>query len=322
MQKFYACLCICNDLKSKLPFLIYFTSNYSGFLIVIGSSEESDYRRFLNHRLDGSFMKLEFIGLKSRVISVNDDVFAVFCSALAESHETLKNEDILVITSKVVALEQGRVINLLTYPVRPDAPALAKEAQIDPVFASLITNESEMILGGVRGAFLTLSNGILQANAGIDKSNAGPHQAILLPAEPQKYAENFVSKIAQKYNIRVGVLVIDSVTRPLRRGTTGMCIGAAGVPAVIDERGRTDLFGYTMHITTRAIADNIASGANIVMGETDESTPFCIVRGFPIDEINSSHKVLLPEDMFIPFDQCLYFKNFHQHPLYKRSTES
>ena len=266
-------------------------------------------------------MKLEFIGLKSRIILINENIFEVFCSALTENHELLQDEDIIVITSKIVALEQGRVVDLTTYPIRPDAPTLAKEAQIDPTFASLITEESEMILGGVKGAFLTLSKGILQANAGIDKSNAGPHQAILLPTVPQKYAEDFVSKVNKKFGIRVGVLVIDSVTRPLRRGTTGMCLGAAGFPAVIDERGRPDLFGHLMQITTRAIADNIASGANIVMGETNECTPFCIVRGFPINEINATHKVLPPEDMFIPFDQCLYFKNFHQHPLYKRSME-
>lgn len=266
------------------------------------------------------FMKFELIGLKTRFIKVKEDIFRIFCETLDEKGIKLESNDIVTISSKIIALEQNLVIDLSTIPLHPKSKDFEKMTKLDPRFISLVIQESDIVYGGVPGALLTLRDGLLQANAGIDQSNTSKGTAILLPNNPNEYADSFKQKIKNKYGIEVSIIVIDSATRPLRRGTTGLCLGySKDFPAVLDDRGSIDLLGNKMKITTRAIADNLATSANLVMGESDQSTPFAIIRGFPINKWQNEFKNDI--DMKIEFNECLYFKNFTSTPIYRKLDE-
>lgn len=265
-------------------------------------------------------MKFELIGLKTRIIQAKEDIFDIFCESLKKEGIKLESDDIIVISSKIIALEQNLVIDLSNVPINPKSKEFTKFTNLDPRFISLVIRESDVIYGGVSGALLTLRDGLLQANAGIDQSNTSKGTAILLPTKTNEYADDFKQKIQNKYKIDVSIIIIDSSTRPLRRGTTGLCLGySKSFPAVLDDRGSIDLLGNKMKITTRAIADNLATSANIVMGESDQSTPFAIIRGIPIKEWQKNYKTDL--DMKIEFNQCLYFRNFTSSPIYKKLDE-
>lgn len=261
--------------------------------------------------------KLEYIGVKSPIIKLHENVLDIFCLLLEKDSEIgLESNDLLVIASKVVAMEQGRVIDLSTVSYSAKAKELSLKAKLKPEFVEIVLKESDVVIGAVPGALLTLRQGDVQANAGVDKSNAGLNKAILLPAEPDNYAEKFKKGLEQRLGIQnIGIIIADSATRPLRIGTVGLAIGSAGFPAIVDIRGEKDLFGYTMNITLRNFADNIASGANVLMGESAESTPFVIVKGFQNLIQNYNWKDKSISDLRIDPKKCLYFGNMEYQEL-------
>ncbi|HOW04298.1 coenzyme F420-0:L-glutamate ligase, partial [Methanospirillum hungatei] len=119
-------------------------------------------------------------------------------------------------------------------------------------------------------------------NAGVDGSNAPEGHVTLLPADPDALAHDLRKTILEKTGCVVAILIIDSRTHPMRYGSGGVAIACSGIPAIIDERGRKDLFGRELKVTRRAVADNIASAAELVMGESDEQIPAALVRGLDI----------------------------------------
>ena len=258
-----------------------------------------------------SFLTLDYIGFKSPIINANDKLIDVFTNIIQqESNFQLQSGDIVVIASKIVAMEQNRVIDLTTIKASPKAETLALKANLKPEFVEVVLNESDSVIGAVRGALLTLRKGDVQANAGVDKSNAGINKAILLPSDPDEYALNFKKTVEKKFKIdKIGVIIADSTTRPLRLGTVGLAIGSAGFPAIVDTRGQSDLFGYKMTITLHNIADNLAGGSNVLMGESAESVPFVIIRGLQrfISTYNWQNNSL--KDLRIDPDHCLFFGN-------------
>ncbi|MHA2365057.1 MAG: coenzyme F420-0:L-glutamate ligase [Candidatus Hodarchaeales archaeon] len=255
-------------------------------------------------------MKIEYFGITTRIIQPKENLISIFLGSLEASESfPLQDGDIIAIASKVVAMEQNRLVDLEHQQPSSRANKLASMTNLPAEFIELVLEEADEVIGTVYGALLTLRNNILQANAGVDKSNAGKNKAILLPKDPNGYAANFKRQIEDKLNVKnLGVLIVDSCTRPLRRGTLGMGLGSAGFPAAVDERGLLDLFGYKMEITYRAIADNLASACNLLMGESSELIPFVIVRGVPIRKFGWDK--LKETDPIIPPDQCLFFKNF------------
>ncbi|MHA2401720.1 MAG: coenzyme F420-0:L-glutamate ligase, partial [Candidatus Kariarchaeaceae archaeon] len=187
------------------------------------------------------------------------------------------------------------------------AQQLANDSKIDPRVAQLVMQESdEQIFGSVFHAILAKTPYGLSANAGIDLSNSPDGYALLLPRDPNGAAKKFMNEVKNKFNINVAVLIIDSRTIPLRKGTTAVTLGVAGMNPIIDERGKEDLYGEKMVITTRAIADSVATAVNMIMGETNEQSPFGIMRGIEYERADdvSMFSALMPED------QCLYFAPF------------
>ena len=228
----------------------------------------------------------------------------------------LQTGDILVVSSKFAAMAEGRFVKLSQVKPSKKARKLADAYHIDPSFAELILNESEVILGGISGFVLAVSKGILAPNAGIDRSNVPPGFAILYPKDPQEAAEKLRSKLIRhapfgndRNRARLGVVLSDSRITPTRLGTIGIAIAAAGFSPVIDFRGFSDLFGNKLKVTVRAVADELASSAQLVMGEAAESVPIVVVRGckveFKEDERTGSESNL---SMQITHEKCLYIQ--------------
>jgi coenzyme F420-0:L-glutamate ligase len=245
--------------------------------------------------------RIELFGLRLPVVHKGDSLAELILKTAEKSPIlNLKDQDILIIASKAVSASEGRVIHLDSLQPSKNAQDLAAECGLEPAFVEVALREAEKILGCVPGAILTLSKGIVQANAGVDRSNAPPGTAILLPKAPDASAREIRKTLYKKTGLKLAVIIGDSRTTPLRRGTSGIALGISGMDAVIDDRGKTDLFGNQMRITWRALADNCCCAAQLLMGESDEQLPVVLIRGVPIDASGSKERMISPE-------QCLFF---------------
>jgi coenzyme F420-0:L-glutamate ligase len=215
----------------------------------------------------------------------------------------LKNNDILVITSKIISLEYGGLVNLKDVVFSQKAKKLAKKYAVSAPFAELVIKESDKILGGVKRAILTLKSGILMANAGIDVSNVPENYVVKLPKNLEKIADQIHTYLLSSQRksassprlSALGVVISDSVCLPLRLGTHHYALAISGFSGIIDERGKKDLFNKPMKITTHNLADELASAAGLVMGERSEKIPAVIIRGLPIKFTKLSAKKLTKE---------------------------
>jgi len=243
---------------------------------------------------------MQVFGVKTPLIKSGDDLVALALKCSHAANTPILSGDIVVFSAKVIGVSQGRLVDLSKITPTKKAMALSRKYSIEPPFAELVVREADSILGGVEHAVLTVKSGILVANAGIDQSNAPPGHAALWPEDPQGSADA-LKKRFKDHGLDVGVLVIDSRTLPLRMGSSGVALGVSGFSPVEDLRGTPDLYGRPMKLKRAAIADDIASAANLIMGETSESVPIAVVRGAPV-KLEEGHTI---EESFIPQDQCL-----------------
>ena len=227
-------------------------------------------------------MKIEFFGVQTPLINAADnDIVNIIIDAMNSNKIKLQDKDIIIIASKVISITEGCQIPLSSIThVQREAEVAAKIAGLDPRFVEVVFREADEVLGAVPGAILALRNNIIQANAGVDQSNAGGNEfLIVLPREPFRSAEKIRKTLYAKTGKNLGIIIADSKTHPLRRGTSGFALAVSGFIPLIDDRGTEDLYSRPMNITTRAIADNLVSGAEILMGETNQRVPVVIVRG-------------------------------------------
>jgi len=222
------------------------------------------------------------IGLKTPVIHTGDDMAAILCRAAEEIAGGFQDGDLLVIAESALATSEGRAVALASVTPGKEAVRLAAAYHMDPRVAEVVIRESDRIVGGIPGFLLCEKQGTLLPNAGVDGSNAPPGCVVPLPADPNQSATAIRSAVLAGTGARVGVLIADSRTHAMRLGCGGVAIGCAGITAVVDERGRDDLFGRKLEVTKRAIADNVVSAAELLMGEADECTPGVLVRGLGI----------------------------------------
>jgi F420-0:gamma-glutamyl ligase len=157
----------------------------------------------------------------------------------------------------------------------------------------------------VPGFALAVKEQVLAPNAGIDKSNVAPGHAILYPARPFHTARLLQEEVRFHVPARIGVVLADSRLMPTRLGTTGVAVAVAGFEPVRDERGRRDLFGNVLRVTQRALADDLASAAQLLMGEANERIPLVLVRGAPI---RLSDRELSAADLAVDQEVCLYVR--------------
>jgi len=250
---------------------------------------------------------MQVIALKTPLIKPNDDLVAALVYAVEINGLELDDGDILAIASKAVASADGRIVKMKEVPVSRKAKELAKKHLLEPEFTELVIREADKIYGGVEKAILTLKDNALAINAGVDHKNVPEGCAALWPLDPQRRAESLQEEIKRRAGKDVGVLILDSSVAPLRMGTRGVALGVAGFKPVKDCRGEMDLFEKPLLITRHAVADDLASAAHLVMGETGESTPAALIRGAPVTIVG---RVSIDEMKISP-DKCVYMKAFH-----------
>ena len=217
-------------------------------------------------------------------IGPGDDLAAVLVAALDRQGEILRDFDVLVVAQKIVSKAEGRYVDLATVVPSAEAQRLAAETDKDPRLVEVILRESHRVVRYRRGVLIVEHRlGFVMANAGIDRSNldaaAGAEPVLLLPCEPDASAVGLRDQLAAHYRTAFGLIVSDSMGRAWRRGTIGVALGAAGLPALLDWRGRADLSGRRLQATETGFADEIAAAASLLMGQADEAIPAVLVRG-------------------------------------------
>ena len=206
-------------------------------------------------------------------------------AAIRDAGERLTTGDVLVVAQKIVSKAEGRMVRLAE--VRPSEAAheLARAADKDPRLAELILRESRAVLRVKPGVVIVEHRlGFVMANAGVDRSNVNGSEnefALLLPEDPDGSARRIRDDIRLESGIAAGVVVNDSFGRAWRNGVTGVAIGVAGMPALVDLRGAADRGGRSLRVTQVAAADELAAAASLVMGQADEGLPAVLARGFP-----------------------------------------
>ncbi len=222
------------------------------------------------------------------LVKPGDDLPAVLISALEDNVLSPKDGDILVVAQKIVSKAEGRLVNLTDVAPTPEALAYAEETGKDPRLLTLILSESAEVLRTRQNLIIVAHKlGFVSANAGIDHSNVvgswgEPEDwVLLLPENPDHTAEKIRTVLEAHFDVRVGVLIIDSHGRAWRLGTVGVAIGFSGLPGLVDLRGQPDLFDFRLRVTQVGAADELAAAASLVMGQAAEGTPVVLARGFP-----------------------------------------
>jgi coenzyme F420-0:L-glutamate ligase/coenzyme F420-1:gamma-L-glutamate ligase len=243
----------------------------------------------------------EVYGLSTGIITMGDSIADRVVAAAKQVCNGFKEGDILVLAETAVATAEGNVIALSTITPSKRAQELAASYQMDPRTVEVVLRESDSIVGGIPGFLLCMKHSTLLPNAGVDASNAPLGCVTPLPENPDHSALTIKHAIEDLTGARIGVIIADSRTHAMRRGCSGVAIGNAGISAVIDDRGRSDLFGRRLEVTQRAVADNIASAAELVMGEADECIPAAIIRGLgmPIDDQTGIESIAAEECLFM-----------------------
>ncbi len=256
---------------------------------------------------------LSLIPIKTELIRPGDDLVEVVQRSMERIGLSLEDGDVLVVAESVEATAEGRVVNLADMVPGSDAVEMAQKYDKDPREMELIIQESDRIMGGIPGVVLTLRDGFLYPNAGIDHSNAPPGHVVLFPQDPQRSASAIKNKLENATGKKIGVIIGDSRTHPLRLGCVGVALACDGLLPVEDVRGQKDLYGRPLEVTQKAVADNLVSAAQVVMGEGNESIPAVVVRGAPVRLIEDDdlENVKIPS---IAPEECMYIGSLRCGP--------
>jgi coenzyme F420-0:L-glutamate ligase/coenzyme F420-1:gamma-L-glutamate ligase len=216
------------------------------------------------------------------IVKHGDNVAKLICDAAAKQGTPIQKGDVIVITHVFVARAEGNTVNLDKVVPSKFAEAIAKQFDKDAALVEVVLRESKSIVRMGDGKLITESkHGFICANSGVDRSNMpGERNVVLLPENPDASAENVRKEIRKLTGCNVAVIVSDTNGRPFREGEINVAIGVAGLKPIRDRRGEKDLFGYVLRVKRTAIADELASAAELVIGQADEGIPVAIIRGY------------------------------------------
>jgi coenzyme F420-0:L-glutamate ligase/coenzyme F420-1:gamma-L-glutamate ligase len=213
-----------------------------------------------------------------------DDLVGLILAAVEGAQLRLADGDVVVVAQKIVSKSEGRLVKLADVIPGERARRMAQESGKDPRQLEIVLRETKTILRWERGVLISETHhGFVCANAGVDRSNAGaPDTLVLLPLDPDASAQRIREEIARRVGARVAVVITDTFGRAWREGHTNIAIGIAGLPALKRYMGQRDPDGYELRVTEIAVADEIAAGAELVMGKLDRC-PVAVVRGLTFD---------------------------------------
>ena len=240
------------------------------------------------------------------LVRPRDDLAELLILACERQAISPKEGDVLVLAQKVVSKAEARYIDLATVVPSARAQSLAAEVEKDPRLVEVILGESRRVVRRRPGTLIVEHRlGFVMANAGVDRSNvdpeAGAEPVLLLPRDPDGSAATLLARLSAHFGKPLAVIISDSWGRAWRRGTVGVALGAAGLPAVMDLRGRPDLFGHELRVTETGFADEIASAASLLMGQAAEATPAVLVSGLSWSAASMPANALIrppEEDLF------------------------
>ena len=240
-------------------------------------------------------------------MQAGDDLARLVRDGLAACGERLRDHDVLVLAQKIVSKAEGRSVRLADVVPSARARELAPQCDKDPRLVELILSEAAEVLRVRPGVIVVVHRlGFVLANAGIDRSNVAPdadeaERVLLLPRDPDGSASALREALRVATGADVAVIINDSLGRAWRNGTLGTALGASGLPALVDLRGRPDMFQRALQTTEVGLGDEIAAAASLLMGQADEGRPIVLVRGLRFERRTGSGAELIRRrelDMF------------------------
>ncbi len=216
------------------------------------------------------------------LIKPKDNLGELIVNAAKKQKTPLQDKDIIVITHVVVSKAEGNIINLDEITPSEKAIEIAQKTNKDPALVEVILRESSDIVRIAQNSIITeTKSGSVSANAGVDRSNvSGNRNVVPLPKNPNASAQNIRQEIKRLTGANVAVIVSDTHGRPFRLGEINVAVGVAGLKPIRDRRGEKDLFGYVLKVKQTAIGDELASAAELVIGQANEGIPAAIIRGY------------------------------------------
>lgn len=236
---------------------------------------------------------MEFYGVKLPLVKKGDDYVKIIVDSVQASGHPIEKNDIIVIASKVVSSALGLMADMSRIKAGPKAKLIAKKFGLNPAHIQLILDEADEVYGGVAYEnphfviFWTRKGGAFEINSGVDIKNSPLGQETIDLPEPNKIAEKIRKRVQELTGKKVGVLIIDSNWYPLRNGSTGFTVGMAGFEPVknctIDEDGKPafDIYGRPVPLARHNVADDVAAGAHLLVGEAGERVGVVIAKNIP-----------------------------------------
>ena len=215
-------------------------------------------------------------------VNKGDDLAPLIFDAAQAQGTPLEANDVVVVTQKIVSKSEGAVVDLREVEPSHLAEEFARQYDKDPRLVEVVLRETRRIVRMDRGILIVESkHGFISANAGVDASNIpGEERVSLLPEDPDRSARRLRKGLMDRVGSHVAVIISDTFGRPWRMGNADVAIGVAGINPLRDYRGETDPYGYLLRVSVAAIADQIASAAELVAGKTSQ-VPVAIARGYP-----------------------------------------
>ncbi|MEM2999415.1 MAG: coenzyme F420-0:L-glutamate ligase [Candidatus Bathyarchaeia archaeon] len=238
------------------------------------------------------------------LITKGDNIAELICNAAKEQNTPIQDGDVIVITHVAVSKAEGNIVNLDEVVPSERAKEIAQKTGKEPALVEAILRETkEIVRLGPNSIITEIKNGMVCANAGVDRSNVeGERNVALLPKNPDTSAQKIRREIKRLTRCDVAVIISDTHGRPFRMGEVNVAIGVAGIRPLRDRRGEKDLFGYVLRVKRTAVADELASAAELVIGQANEGIPAAIIRGYkyqPAEDASATELVRPKEkDLF------------------------
>ncbi len=229
----------------------------------------------------GDLRAIPVLGIRD--VIAGDSVAGLVVEALGPGLLRFQDGDILVVKHKIVSKAEGRMVALASVKPSTAARKFARDngAGVDARVVELALREATRVVRKKHILITETKHGLVCANSGVDVSNVdGGKTAVLLPADADRSAAQIHKELKKRTGFYIPVIIADSFGRPWREGLCDVAIGVAGMTVIHDYRGRRDPYGYKMHATEEAVADELASVAGLVCGK-DVRVPACIIRGYP-----------------------------------------
>jgi coenzyme F420-0:L-glutamate ligase/coenzyme F420-1:gamma-L-glutamate ligase len=240
------------------------------------------------------FPELRIIGVPGLPeIAAGDDLPSLIARAARDANIEISEGDILVVAQKIVSKAEGRTVQLASIEPSHLAREWAEVYGKDARMIEVVLRESKRIVRMERGLMISETHhGFVCANAGVDASNVADDVVTLLPKDSDLSARRIRALLEESFSVRVAVIISDTFGRPWREGIANVAIGVAGIAPLIDYRGQLDSHGRPLRVTVIAVADELASAAELVM-QKSAGVPVVIIRGFDYNAREASARELI-----------------------------